>query len=402
MKPAVLFVHSNTELYGADFILSEVVDALRDQVTPIVALPGPGELTDRLSRAGVRVIYTRESVLRRVRFKPHRLPGLLWNVLADTRRLVEIVRQENVKLIYSNTSAVITGALAARVCRIPNMYHVHEIIENPAWLAKAIARIVVGNASEVIAVSGPVRDFLSHYGRLGDPPVSVIHNGLEPYDSQDAEVVEAVRAELGAEPDNVLYGVIGRIHPWKGQRYFLDAARMVADVLPQARFVIIGGTFPGYESLLEELKKRVLRLELENVLKILPYRRDIAPVMRALDVLVLPSIKPDPLPTVVLEAMASQRPVIATAHGGSLEMVEHGHTGFLAPHHDVTGLAEAMIDLAGDAALRQSFGLAGRERLAAEFSRDRFRDEIRRCVQGHLAVVTDAEMTVNNHTQRIH
>jgi glycosyltransferase involved in cell wall biosynthesis len=323
-------------------------------------------------------------------------------VLADTRRLVDVIRQENVKLIYSNTSAVITGALAARVCRIPNIYHVHEIIDNPVWQAKAIARTVVGNASEVIAVSGPVRDFLSRYGRFGDPPLRVIYNGLDPYNSINADAVEAVRAELGAESDNVLYGVIGRIHPWKGQRYFVDAARMVADVDPRARFVIVGGTFPGYERLLEELKKRVLQLELENVLKVLPYRRDIALLMRALDVLVLPSTKPDPLPTVVLEAMASQRPVIATAHGGSLEMVEHGQTGFLAPHHDVTGMAEAMIELAGNAALRQSFGLAGSERLAAKFSRDRFRNEIRRCVQGHLPAAVDVEATENSHTQLIH
>ena len=83
-------------------------------------------------------------------------------------------------------------------------------------------------------------------------------------------------------------------------------------------------------------------------------------------------------------------------------MVEHGRTGFLAPYHDVTGLAEVMIELARNEALRRSFGLAGSERLASEFSRDRFRDEILRCVQGHLPATADTEKMVNNHTQLIH
>lgn len=402
MKPAILFVHSNTELYGADFILSEVVTALREHVQPIVALPGPGELTDKLSGAGVRVVYTRESVLRRVRFKLPKILGLLWNVVADTRRLVDIVRQENVKLIYSSTSAVVTGALAARVCGLPNIYHIHEIISQPSWLAKTIARMVLGNSSGVIAVSRSVRDYLLRYGRYGDPPVRVIHNGLDPLNFAVKENTEALRAELGANPGDILFGVIGRIHPWKGQRYFIEAARMVADVNPRARFVIVGGTFPGYERLLEELKKRVLQLELTNVLKIIPYRRGIAPVMRALDVLVLPSIQPDPLPTVVLEAMAAQRPVVATAHGGALEMVDHGCTGLLAPHHDVVGFAETMLELTGDAAMRRSYGEAGLKRLTAKFSQERFFEEVSRCVWDHLPSAADDKTPAKLNNQFVH
>jgi glycosyltransferase involved in cell wall biosynthesis len=387
MKPAVLFVHSNSELYGADFILLEVVRALKNQVRPIVAVPGEGDLTRALAREGVRVIHTRESILRRVNFKPHKIPGFIWNLIRDVIRLVRIIAEENVQLVYSNTGAVITGAIAARLCEIPNLYHIHEIIVNPKWLAKGIARMILGNASEIIAVSGPVRDQLQHHGKPGDPPVRVIHNGLDPSRFDMPEDLAEVRREMGADPDHVLYGVIGRVHPWKGQRYFIEAARLVADVCPQARFVIVGGTFKGYEFLIDELNDRVNQLALQDRLKILPHRSDIPRLMRSLDVFVLPSTLPDPLPTVVLEAMAAKKPVVATAHGGALEMIVHGDTGLLAPHHDASAFADAMLELAFDENKRSRMGLFGRKRLETHFSRERFHAEIAGCVCSHLPLL---------------
>ncbi len=384
MKPAVLFVHSNSELYGADYILLLVVRALKETIRPIVALPGDGPLAEALRSEGVQVLMTRDSVLRRVNFKPDKLPGFLWNLFRDSHDLARVIREEDVKLVYSNTGAVISGARAARRRKIPNLYHIHEIIQTPEWLAKRIARQVLGQAVEVVAVSGPVQDQLQRYAKIGDAPVRVIHNGLDPsrFDGEDDFVY--VRREMGAGPENILYGVIGRIHPWKGQPYFLESARLVADVCPVARFAIVGGTFAGYEHLVEDLLRQVKRLDLVNRVKILPHRTDVPRLMRALDVFVLPSTSPDPLPTVVLEAMAARKPVIATAHGGALEMVLHGETGLLAPHDDPNELAQTMLELARDARLREQLGEAGRKRLEETFSLGGFESEIRRCVAAHL------------------
>ncbi|MFH1862809.1 MAG: glycosyltransferase family 4 protein [bacterium] len=384
MKPSVLFVHSNAELYGADFILLQVVCALREWITPIVALPGEGDLTERLRQEGIQVVITRDSVLRRVNFKPQKLPAFLYHLCQDVRALIRLIRQYNVRLVYSNTGAVVTGALAARWCHIPNLYHVHEIIVHPRWLARTIARLVLGNSAEVIAVSQAVKDNLLQYGRAGDPNIRVIHNGLDPTPfDREMDVLE-VRREMGADPDQVLFGVIGRIHPWKGQFYFVEAARLVADVFPNARFVIIGGTFAGYEHLLSVLKARISKLELEPFLRVLPYRQDVPRLMRALDVFVLPSTLPDPLPTVVLEAMASERPVIATAHGGAPEMVLHGQTGLLISPHDPVAFAEAMLQLAKDPQQQRSMGSAGRLRLEHSFTLERFHRQIGDCVCANL------------------
>ena len=167
MKPAVLFVHSNSELYGSDYILLLVVRALKDRVRPIAALPSHGPLWEALEKEGAKVVQTRESVLRRVNYKPARLPGYLWNLWRDARDLARLIRDEEVKLVYSNTGAVMCGARAAARHEIPNLYHIHEIIQNPDWLARRIARQVLSHSAEVIAVSGPVRDQLQRFEKAG-------------------------------------------------------------------------------------------------------------------------------------------------------------------------------------------------------------------------------------------
>ncbi len=394
MKPTVLFVHSNSELYGADFILLEVVRAIKNRLRPIVAVPGPGELAALLLKEGVRVVYTRESLLRRVHFKPTKLAGFAWNVIRDVKMLVDIIREENVGLVYSNTGAVITGALAARIAGIKNLYHIHEIIIKPRWLSRAIARLVLGNSNEVIVVSGPVRDQLLVHGKAGDPPIRIIHNGLDATRFDNFSNIESVRTELGAGPENVLVGVIGRIHPWKGQQYFAEAAKLVADACPEARFVIVGGTFSGYEYLVDELDEKIRKLGLQDKVKVLSHRKDVPSLMRALDIFVLPSTLPDPLPTVVLESMSAARPVVATAHGGALEMVVHGETGLLAPYHDARGFADAIIELASNKDMRLRFGEAGRQRIESEFSRERFHRDIGQCIADHFPE-QEAKLTEN-------
>jgi len=384
MKPAVLFVHSNSELYGADLILWQIIKAIKEDVRPYVALPSEGPLAGRLREEGAEVIQTRDSILRRVNFKPSKMLPFLFDLLRDVALLRKIILKEEIKLVYCNTSAVVSGALAARRCQIANIYHVHEIIHHPHWLAKAISRLVLGNSSEVIAVSQAVADALLRFGKPGDPPIRVIHNGLHPAPFNAVDDVENLRRQLGAGPKNILYGVIGRIHPWKGQSYFIQAARLVADVCPQARFVIVGGTFSGYEHVLDELNQQIQRLALRDRLKIFPFRDDVPQLMKALDVFVLPSTSPDPLPTVVLEAMAASRPVVATAHGGVLEMVLHGETGLLAPHDDVAAFSEALLQLAAEATLRRSLGSEGRRRLEEHFDLPRFQQSIRERILAYL------------------
>jgi len=98
------------------------------------------------------------------------------------------------------------------------------------------------------------------------------------------------------------------------------------------------------------------------------FRADIYPVWRASDIAVVPSIEPEPFGLVAIEAMACGVPVVAAAHGGLLDIVEHEVSGLLFTPRDVDALAHSLLRLAGDAALRQRLGAAGKLRQAAQFS----------------------------------
>ena len=123
----------------------------------------------------------------------------------------------------------------------------------------------------------------------------------------------------------VLFGVFGRLQRWKGQDVFVEAAAEVARRHPQARFAIVGGSVFGLEpEFLEGLKRRVAELNLVDRLVFTGFRKDVAALMAACDVVCHTSRVPEPFGLVVIEAMMLGRPVIATRGGGPSEIIDSG------------------------------------------------------------------------------
>ena len=162
--------------------------------------------------------------------------------------------------------------------------------------------------------------------------------------------------------------MVARVHYWKGQDYFLKIANRICKKGYNVHFVMIGDAYPGYEYLEKGIQDYILDNELSHLVTNLGYRDDIPDLLTDFDIFILPSVLPDPLPNTVLEAMASRVPVVATAHGGALEMVEDGKTGFLIPWDDEESAASIMTPLLKNDNLRSQFGLAARKRVEKEFS----------------------------------
>lgn len=189
---------------------------------------------------------------------------------------------------------------------------------------------------------------------LGPDDITTIHNGIDPEPFATAEP-----APLGLPEGSVAVGFVGRLVVEKGLPELAEAWHRLAPTHPHLHLVIAGTG--RYE--------RELRDQLGGAPRVhwLGHRRDVAGVMKAVDMVVMPSWE-EPFGIVALEAMASERPVIATRAGGLVEVVEDRATGRLIPPRDAQALAAAIAELAADPTARRRMGRAGLERVRDRFS----------------------------------
>jgi glycosyltransferase involved in cell wall biosynthesis len=183
-----------------------------------------------------------------------------------------------------------------------------------------------------------------------------------------------------------------RIHYWKGQSYFVEIAGALLskidslsnpssqqnddstnqqELIQPLYFLIAGDPFPGYEYLLDELKAQLKDPIFEGRVFYVGLVQEMDVFYRSIDLLILPSQQPDPLPTVILEAMQYGIPVVATAQGGALEMVQENETGIFIPLDNAVIAAEK-INAILPVSVRQKMGAAGKERVATYFSQAAF------------------------------
>jgi colanic acid/amylovoran biosynthesis protein len=216
------------------------------------------------------------------------------------------------------------------------------------WALRLFAR----NVNAVLACS----DFYASCARDSGifPRIETIHNGI------DLPAFSPIASER-----NVLF--VGRLSEEKGVPVLVKAAGILRKAYPDMRVDIVGG---GRQ--MKKIGKMISKLELKDTVHLLGYKTgtEIAGLYRESSLVVVPSVSPDNLPTVCIEAMGSGRPIVASRIGGLPELVEDGKTGFLVPPDDSEALAASISQLLSDPKLMQEMGKAGREKAEMEFAAD--------------------------------
>lgn len=379
MSKTILYIHSSDELYGADRILLYLVEAvLENQDRPIVVVPRDIKttlLSDELRKRGVQVYKLDIPVLRRKYFSLIGFFQLFLKFLFSIWGIFTIIQRERVNVIHTNTLAVLSGAIAAKIIRKPHVWHVHEIITHPRFLARSTAFLAGHFSDTIVCVSTPTQANLIHYDRSIANKSIVIHNGIDLQRFDEAKGNgRPLRSAWEATDQDVIAGMVGRISNWKGQDYLLRVASLLIDQ-PFLRFVMVGGIVPGQEDLMNGLKDLRRELGLENKVIIEDFRQDIPTVIDAFDIFVLPSIQPDPFPTVILEAMAMEKPIVANRHGGSIEMIVDGTSGFLVDPDQPEEMAKRIKELAASKGLRIEMGKCARQNLDLNFTLKQFKEK---------------------------
>jgi glycosyltransferase involved in cell wall biosynthesis len=203
---------------------------------------------------------------------------------------------------------------------------------------------------------------------LGGTKLHLIRNGIDVFDFLRAMIDrDAARDRLGMSRDSLIFSVVANLYGYKGHADVLQAIHQVADKLPEWELVLVGRDFDGNRAKLEAM---CLRFGIAQRVHFLGERSDVAAVLSAADIH-LSGSHSEGLPNNVIEAMCARLPVIATAVGGTKELLVDQETGILVPARDPVRMGQAMLQLAKDRELRARMGEAGLKRVISDFSIDR-------------------------------
>jgi glycosyltransferase involved in cell wall biosynthesis len=355
----VVFLDHVARLSGGEIALLRLLPHLTG-VEPHVILGEDGPLAARLQQAGISVeVLALDPAARDLRRDAARAGGVplgtAWQTLRYTLRLARRLRRISPELVHTNSlKSGVYGAAAARLAGVPVVWHLRDRIAEdylPRSATRTLRRLLPRLAAAVIANSQATLDTLGGAG--GGAHTWVI-----------ADSVELSPLEPAADGESAVFGMLGRIAPWKGQDLFL---RAFAAAFPSGaeRAVIVGSAMFGEEDFELELRELARELGVAERVEFRGFREDIWRELASLDVLVHASVIPEPFGQVVLEGMAAGLPVLAPDEGGPAEVVEDGRTGMLFASRDRDALAAGMRALAADAELRTRLGAAAREATAA-------------------------------------
>lgn len=390
---SLLIVHSSADLYGSDRSLLDFVSGSGKQFDVTVALPEHGPLEEKLMLSGARVVVGEVCKLERGMLSPGGIAKTVRGVFRAYAFLKSIRPSGGFDLVYSNSIAVLGGALCALIWRVPHVWHVREILTGSStvsWIFRrmvgSLSRIVICNSAQTQSWIAPAASSVKY---------RVVWNGFDALSANGGDRREA-RAEFGAGEDDVLFVLVGRINSWKGQRLLVEAfSDLVRRGAGNVRLAIVGSAPSGQEHFEDELARCVGASDAKDKVVVKPYRTDVESVWIAADVVVVPSIEPEPFGRVAVEAMGFSRPVIAASHGGLVEIVADGKTGILFPPRDMAALREAMAKLADSPALRCEMGEAAVRRQQELFSLDSYVSRVSNVLQeAHaLGFRADCEMS---------
>ncbi|MEE3716414.1 glycosyltransferase family 4 protein [Tumidithrix elongata RA019] len=343
MKRRILFVSYAAVLGGAELYLLDIAKAYRD--TSRVLLLTDGILRQRLEAVGISVqVLQGSDSLAEVRTSSGlaslKSLSTLWNLAQQVAKI-----SQEFELIHANNQkGFIVAAIARFLGGAPVVWHLHDILtarifsKLNRWIAVTLANRF---ATRVIVNSHATGEAFKVAG--GDPDlVKVVYNGfsLEPFQQVSVQQIDSIRSELSVF-DRPLLGVFSRISYWKGQHVLLEAIQK----LPDVHVMLVGEPLFGEVEYAEKLKQMVLDRDFGDRVHWLGFRSDIPALMTACTIVVHTSTEPEPFGRVIVEGQLAQRPVIATAAGGALELIENGVTGWLVPPSDPDALRTIVQDL---------------------------------------------------------
>ncbi len=373
MKSKALIIDPYVQIAGPHLVIARFIQAVQGGEWEFIAVvPAKGPTYEHLVSMGLQVEILPGVLALRRGLGLATLIKLFKDFIDSLRKIVVLIRRENIRLVHSTTVVTWIGGVAARFAHIPSVYHVHDInLAQNILLGTLIGGMVWLTGDEIICVSkSAMAAFPLHW--LNRKKLTVVYNFVDLDEFQpNLDTRMQIRKELGVQESAFVIGTFGGIDHRKGQDVFIRAAELVRQFNPQVHFYLVGSdnSVAQENGFGESIKKLSLDLGLYDVVHFIPARKDVARFMQAFDLVIQPS-RLEAGPLVPLEAMACGIPVIASQVGANPEEIIDGLTGFLFPVEDSSALSRAILKLLDDGQERRNMGIRGRERVRKIFNVD--------------------------------
>lgn len=289
-------------------------------------------------------------------------------------KIYRVLRKEKFDIVHIHTSkAGLLGRLAAKLARTPIIIHTphgHVFFGYFGSFKTKMFILLEKLAScltdKIVALTnGEKEDYLA-YKVARKEKLAVISSGvdLNRYKEPSSEEKKNFKKELGVLENSLVVGTVGRLVPVKGPESLIEASKIIVSKYPDTYFLFVGDG-----PLRQSLEMKAIQIGVKKNIIFLGWRDDVSKIISIFDIFVLPSLN-EGMGRVLVEAMALQKPIVASRVGGIPDLVSHGKNGFLVPPKNPMKLAKYIMILLEDQGKRETMGLAGQETIS-NFSKEK-------------------------------
>ncbi|MFQ5965038.1 MAG: glycosyltransferase family 4 protein [Candidatus Scalinduaceae bacterium] len=348
-KINILFISSIAKIAGGEqSLLQLVLNLPRASYNPTVLCSSEGPLVERLRETNIDVIVSKISGIRNP-----------FEFIKKIFFLIDFIRKRDIHIVHTNGINVI-ASFVTRLTSAKLLIHFRTV--HPL---NRLDMVCLMFANRIITISEASRSQLLYLG-YNASKITKIFNAVDLNDYDGVSDPYLIKKRFNIKMDKIVISVVGRIEPWKGIDYLIDALKDVSQMFPNILLLIVG----DYEDNLEyykTLKSQIIRINIEDYVRFTGFVEDIPSLMMATDILISPSLR-EAFGRVLIEGMAASRPVIATRVGGIPEVVIDGKTGILVESRNSAELVRAITKLIEEKDLRLRLGESGKNRAEQYFT----------------------------------
>lgn len=334
----ILIAHSSNDYYGASKVLISTIDVfIKNGFQVYLMLPNNGPLNDDqiIKKTNLKIINF--GVFRKKYFTIFGLINRFYFIIKSSFYIKKFLKRNQIDLVYTNTSTLISPSIAAKFAGIPSIFHIHEIPNGNPIYSRFITAFLNIFPREIICVSKSVYDFWIKNG-LKKSKAKIIYNGFN---------IKKTKSKILCK-DKIVFTSISRIIPYKGHSLLIRIFDMLCKKNKNIYLQIVGDTLPEYQKYLDELKLDIKKRGLNNKIKFLGFREDVMSILDKSNFFIHTPLSPDPFPTVIFEAIKCKIPVITNKLGGAYEILDQGNNGLIIKNDSVEESVENIFSYLGN------------------------------------------------------